>query len=307
MRSKWMLLVPALTACAHVAATRPDVFQSSVSVEEALGHLQRRTDEIFARYKVPDAAVGVVAGGRLLWFRGFGHRDTEGRWPVDERTAFRIGSITKTFTSVALLQLRDAGKLSLDDPLTKYLPEAAQIVNPGSEPIRLRNLVTHTSGLGREVMPKEGPPRRPCSRRSRGCASEFEPGTSQSYSNYAMALAGVVVERVSGEPYRQYMQRHVFDPLGMSETAFDAEGLPAGALAVGYQRAGDGPYHPIAKQRQGGAMEACGGLYSTVEDLAKYAAFELGACQPARTSMEVWLEPGTGLISGWVFDRMLRQ
>ncbi len=315
MRSRWILLFPALAACAHVQP-KPDVFESSHSLEEALAYLQPKTDEIFARHKVPDAALGVVAGGRLIWFRGFGTRDVEGRQPVDAKTAFRIGSITKTLTSVALLQLRDAGKLSLDDPLTKYIPEAAGLVNPGTEPVRLRNLVTHTSGLGREVMPHEGPTQAELLAALKGLRLEFEPGTAESYSNYAMALAGVVVERASGEPYRQYMQRHVFDPLGMSSTAFDDSALPAGTLAVGYQWTGDGPYRPIPKQRLGGAMEACGGLYSTVDDLAKYAAFELGAwagrqstvlsarsLRESHTPTAMPLSAGSVVGVNWIIDR----
>jgi len=278
MRFGWILiaLALALVACAHVSP-KIDTSPPARSLEEALAQLQRKADAIVASHKAPSVAMGIVQGARLIWFRGFGHRDVEGQMPLDENTAFRIGSITKTLTSVALLQLRDAGKLSLDDPLTKYVPEAAGVVNPGTEPIRLRNLVTHTSGLGREVMPKEGPTQEALLAALKGLPLEFEPGTSWSYSNYAMALAGLVVERASGEQYRLYMQRHVFDPLGMSSTAFDPAGLPPGSLAVGYEREGDGPYHPIAKQRDGGAMEPCGGVYSTVADLAKYAAFELGA------------------------------
>ncbi len=107
---------------------------------------------------------------------------------------------------------------------------------------------------------------------------DFDPGTDESYSNYGLALAGLVVARASGEPYRQYMQRHVFEPLQMTHTAFDADELPVGTVAVGYQRQGDKePYRPIARQIVAGAMEPCDGLYSTVADLAHFAAFELAA------------------------------
>jgi CubicO group peptidase (beta-lactamase class C family) len=112
------------------------------------------------------------------------------------------------------------------------------------------------------------------------------------------------------------MQRHIFDPLGMSSTAFDASGVPAGALAVGYERDGDGPYHPIRKQREGGAMEPCGGLYSTVDDLAKYAAFELGAwagrhsdvlsarsLRESHTPSAIPLSAGAVVGVNWIIDR----
>ncbi len=234
--------------------------------------------------KLPNGALGIVRGDRLIWFQGFGNRDDKGGFPVDENTAFRIGSITKTLTGVALLQLRDARKLSLDDPLSKYIPEAAQVIvaGGGRGPIRLRHLVTHTSGLPREISSwgttQPGPLEAELVAALKGLPLDFAPGTDEQYSNYAMALVGVVVARVSGEGYREYMQRHVLGPLGMTRTVFDPAELPAGAVALGYEREDDKkPYAPIAAQVDLGALEPCGGLYSTVADLARFAAFELAA------------------------------
>ncbi len=139
MRAHLGLLAPALLACAHaqVKASAPPAKPEApaepppANLDESLARLKTKLSKMAADQRTPDAALGIVRGDRLIWFQGFGNRDDQGGLPVDEKTAFRIGSITKTLTGVALLQLRDAGKLSFDDPLSKYIPEAAQVILPG--------------------------------------------------------------------------------------------------------------------------------------------------------------------------------
>src|SRR5262249_26511280 len=144
---------------------------------------------------------------------------------------------TKTLTGMALLQLRDAGRLGFDDPVARYVPElrTARAPTADSGPIRVRNLVTHTSGLPRmgqldfgawcEVT--EGELRRAAA----NAVLDFGPGTRAVYSNLAMAIAGLVIEEASGESYRSYMERHVLEPLGMTHTAWDPDQVPPEHLA----------------------------------------------------------------------------
>jgi CubicO group peptidase (beta-lactamase class C family) len=254
-----------------LAATRPDVERLLAAEVERL-HL-------------PSLAFGLVTRSGLVYFVGLGARD-EGGAPVTAETVFRIGSITKTFTGVALLELRDAGKLDLDDPVAKYLPELAEARHrtADSAPIRIRHLVTHTSGLprlGKLDYAHAEVTRADLRDAARSAVLEFEPGTKSVYSNLAMALAGPIVARASGEPYRAYMQAHIFAPLGMTHTVWDRDDVPPELLAQGWaQEKGSAGFTTVGAHWRLGAAEAMGGLYSNVADMSRYVAFELSAWPP---------------------------
>lgn len=246
--------------------------------------VQTFSDDLAAR-GIPDAALGVVYDGQLVYARGYGVRDTRVGDPVDASTIFRVGSITKVFTGAALLLLRDEGKLSLDDPAIKYLPELSQVVYPtnDSAPITLRHLVTHTSGLprlgalayndGHELSQAE------VLAGLKGLRLESAPGTQASYSNLGMALVGIVIGRVAGEDYRAFVRERILTPLGMHESGFDPSELPPNKLALGWIHDGD-RYEPAQKLWRLGAASAMGGLYSSVADLSRFMAFELSAWPP---------------------------
>ena len=240
--------------------------------------------EAAARH-LPSLAFGVVIDGELAFERGYGARDAGGKSAVDADTVYRIGSITKTFTALAILALRDEGKLSLDEPAARYLPELAALRYPTRDapPITLRHLLTHASGL-----PRLGPfsyaqsdhdvTEAELLRGLPDVALLAAPGTQTRYSNFGFALLGVVVTRVSGERYRDYVTGAILDPLGMSSTRWSEGDVPSGRLATAYQR-GPGGLVPVAHWRLG-ASEAAGGLYSSVRDLARYVAFQLAAYPP---------------------------
>ena len=170
----------------------------------------------------PGLAVGIVYDGELLWGQGYGHANLETMTPVTLDTRFRIASITKTFTAVAILQLRDAGKLSLDDAASQHLSWFTRQYE-GAPEITIRNLLTHSSGLPRdshnpmwtecdapnwhdfvEAM-KVRPPTRP-------------PYDKFAYSNVGYSLLGGIIEEVSGQSWANYVQQNIVDALGMSET-----------------------------------------------------------------------------------------
>jgi CubicO group peptidase (beta-lactamase class C family) len=258
------------TADAELAATRPAV--------EALLAAE------VARAKLPSFAFGLVSRRGLVYFVGLGERDGAGT-PVTADTVYRIGSITKTMTGMALLELRDRGRLAFDDPVVRYVPELRSVRPPTTDsgPIRIRNLVTHSSGLPRmgqldfgawcEVT--DGELRRAAS----SAVLDFAPGARSVYSNLGMALAGLVVEEASGQAYRSYMEANVFQPLGMTHTVWDPDQVPPDQLAKAWVF-DKGAFVSAGVHWRLGAAEAMGGLYSSVADMALYIAFQLSAWPP---------------------------
>ncbi|URX61279.1 beta-lactamase family protein [Luteibacter anthropi] len=228
--------------------------------------------QVLQRFQVPGAAVAVIVDGRQVYAKAYGQRDKEGNLPVRTDTLFEIGSITKQFTAAAVIQLQEAGKLHLDDKLALYLPHA-----PHADEVTLRQLLTHTSGLHDYF---SGPEKevddlvtRPIDydhliARVAGKPLDFPPGTRWSYSNTGYALLGKVIETVSGESYRAYLQHHMLDPLGMTHTFTLADKDRLDGMAVGYRHEEGAlrrsPYfHP---DWSGPA----GFLVSTLDDLSRW-------------------------------------
>src|SRR5258707_7133029 len=176
------------------------------------------------RSDIAGATILVMKGGKDLLRKGYGFSDVSKKKPVDpETTMFRLASISKLFTWISVMQLAEQGKLDIDADVTKYLD--FQVAPAFGKPITLRNLMTHTGGFEEEIRdilltnPKwvtplrdfliENQPRR-----------IFPPGEVPAYSNYGVGLAGYVVQRVSGEPFEQYVAEHIFQPLGMKLSSF---------------------------------------------------------------------------------------
>jgi CubicO group peptidase (beta-lactamase class C family) len=239
---------------------------------------------------LPGVALGVVIDGQLAHFKGAGFADVEAKIPPDADTVYGIGSITKSFTALAVLALRDGGSLALDDPLERFVSEAAGLVYPTRDaaPITLRQMLTHTSGLPRsgayEIAGVPEPSESTITRSLTGYELESVPGTRHAYSNLGFQLLGLVVHRASGVPLRTFMARRIFEPLGMTSTSFDGAGLPPGRIAVGYDHGPNGALSRVPLGRHG-AMEGAGGIFSSVRDMARYVAFQLAA-YPPRNALE---------------------
>ncbi|HEX4780989.1 MAG TPA: serine hydrolase domain-containing protein, partial [Usitatibacter sp.] len=218
----------------------------------------------------PGVTLSVVKDGAVLFEKGYGYADIAKLTPVDPRsTLFRPGSISKLFTWTAVMQQVEAGKIDLDADVNKYLD--FQIPAFDGKPITMRNIMTHRTGFEEVVKnliafkgpgPSDGetvkayiPPR------------IYPPGTVAGYSNYATSLAGYIVQRVSGEPFEQYLERHIFVPLAMKNSTF-RQPLPEAMranMATGYKDVdtpGDG-FEIIS-------MPAAGALSSTADDMAKF-------------------------------------
>ena len=282
-------------------AQRPDV-KAVLDVLSAWIESQR------AYSGLPGASLGVIHDQELVWAAGFGWADVERRVSATPDTLYRIASITKTFTATALLQLRDAEQLQLDDPLTKHLPWfALPSKHVDAPPITIRHLLTHTAGLPREAaFPYWTDFEFPTSERLReGLARQegiLATETQWKYSNLGLALAGDVVEAVSGEPYADYVQRHILDPLGMKDTAVRAPDPADPRLARPYGRRMPGGRRDAAPHVDTLGITAAANMTTSVTDLARFAMLQLrdgpaGGAQILRgsTLREMhrihWLEP----------------
>lgn len=231
--------------------------------------------------QLPGVVVGVVSDQELIWARGFGHADVEADRPMKTDTRFRMASHSKLFTATAIMQLREEGKLRLDDPVSDHLPWFTFVpAAPDDPPITIEHLLTHSSGLPREAGPHWSDLDFPTSGEVRDLMSDrraaFSPEVRWKYSNLAYTIAGLVVEEVSGMTWADYLQRNIFDPLGMSSSSVDREDPK---MATGY-----GPRMPDGSRQifsfvDARGMAAATGLTSTVEDMARFvsAQFRTGA------------------------------
>src|SRR5262245_51606743 len=172
----------------------------------------------------PAVSIGITYDQDLIWAKGYGFADLAKKTPATPSTAYRIASISKTFTAHAILQLRDAGKLQLDDPITKWIPELKLAkVDPESPVITIRQILSHTGGIPREVdgtywNDMNFPSREAMMPILNKMGVVGPPETEFKYSNVALGLAGYIVEAASGEPYPDYVARHILAPLGMNGT-----------------------------------------------------------------------------------------
>jgi len=246
-----------------------------------------RVGEILSRRPCVGLAVGVVRNGSLEFFAGHGTADIASHAPITEDTIFRVASITKTFTAIAVMQLGEQGLIDLDAPAGDYLRAYRLIpARAGLPPATVRHLLTHTSGLGEVLHPsdllrplfgetvKTGEPVPSLAEYYRaGLRIRAEPGTRWRYSDHGFATLGQIVADVSGQPLDRYLREHVFEPLGMASTSLVRAGLPPSRLATGYTlRAGGARAVTGYELVPAGASAAC----STPADMGRYLAALLG-------------------------------
>jgi CubicO group peptidase (beta-lactamase class C family) len=223
---------------------------------------------------LPGIAVGVVADQELVWAAGFGFADVKAKKPMTPDTKFRMASHSKLFTAIAIMQLREQGKLRLDDPVSKYLSWFR--VKPAAEddgPITVEQLLSHTSGLPREAGAHWTTLEFPTAEEIRTLIADrqasFAPQVRWKYSNLAYTIAGMVVEQVSGESWADYVQRHIFSPLGMTASSVDQN---AAGLAVAYARRMPDGSREVLPFTDARGMASATGITSTVNDMAKFVS-----------------------------------
>jgi len=249
--------------------------------------LTARIGEILNRWPVAGLAVGVVRHGSLAWFHGHGVADVAAGTPIDQDTVFRIASVTKTITAIAVMQLLEQGLVDLDAPANDYLNAYRLIpARPGFRPATLRHLLTHTAGVRAVREPSDlfrpalgwgtraGRPVPPLAGYYRGGLHiDAEPGTKWAYSNHGFATLGQIVEDVSGIPLGRYFRERVFGPLGMDHSDLTRTGRVRPRLATGYVLRSRGLRAVTDRE----VVPAGGGsVYSTTGDMARYAAALLG-------------------------------
>ena len=283
MYARPLLLALVLLAIRAVPAEPQDPARLAAALSEIDGLMRG-----FAEHAgVPGFAYGVVVDGRLVHVGAAGVLDVAAGAPVGRGTVFRIGSMTKSFTAVAILQLRDEGRLSLDDPVARYLPELASLPAPeGAPELTIRHLLTHSGGF-----PEDNPWG---DRQLDATEAEFTamlragipfstmPGTAYEYSNFGFAILGRVVERVAGMPYERRVEERILRPLGMTATTMEPADVPAARLAHGYRR--EGSAWVAEPQLPHGAFGAMGGMLSSVDDLGRWVGWMLDAWHPERAS-----------------------
>jgi CubicO group peptidase (beta-lactamase class C family) len=275
MKYAVLLLIPGLL---HAQASRVDRLMSAMPAVDKL-----MTD--FTRGEhIPGAAWGVIIDGKLAHVGVTGYRDLAAKSPVDSSTVFRIASMTKSFTAMSILRLRDEGKLSLDDPAEKYVPELAGLKYPTTDSprITIRHLLSHSEGFPEDNPWGDQQLARTDDEMSRmmrsGIPFSNAPGIAYEYSNYGFAILGRIVTKVSGRPYADYVAANILGPLGMRSTTLSPRAVPANRLAHGYRW--EDEQWKEEPQLPDGAFGSMGGMLTSLHDLGLYVSALLGAWPP---------------------------
>jgi CubicO group peptidase (beta-lactamase class C family) len=242
-------LVPTATRTAQDLAAELDTF------------LQKLTDA-----GIMSGAVLAARDGQLILSKGYGLADRDKKIPNTAQTRYRIYSITKQFTAMAILMLQEQGKLNVQDPICKYIPDCPT----AWKEVTIHHLLTHTSGIPdfmgfsdyQETSATPSPPAQTMAR-FKDKPLDFQPGEKWSYSNSGYLLLGSIIEQVSGQSYEDFLQKNIFEPLKMVNTGYDHSRTD---LAIGYTNRTD----IKAKFVDMSIPYAAGGLYSTVEDLYRW-------------------------------------
>ncbi len=251
-----------------------------------------------------NGSVLVADQGKIIFEKGYGWANMEWRIPNTPTTKFRLGSITKQFTSMLVMQLVAEGKLSLDDKLSSLLPYYRK--DTGGK-VTLKHLLTHTSGIPSytddsklyPVMSKESIPVKDFVLKYCSGDLQFEPGTNWRYDNSGYFLLGAILEQATGKPYEALLRERIFEPLGMNDTGYDHLAPVIPRRASGYRRIPTGTYDN-AEYLDMSVPYAAGSLYSTVEDLYKWdQALYTEKLLPAKYKEIMWTPVMQNYAFGW--------
>jgi CubicO group peptidase (beta-lactamase class C family) len=287
-RSILVLATTLAVPCANAGEALPPAQfadpQRAEKLARAFPELERIAQRWREERRAPGLAWGIVIDGALASSGSAGFRDLERKLPVDADTVFRIASMTKSFTALAILMLRDEGKLELDAPVARYVPELASLApsTRDSGPITVRHLLTHTAGFPEDNAWGDRQLAIPDAEMSRWLAAgiPFSTATASAYeySNYGFAILGRVIANVARMQYTDFMNQRVLAPLGMTSSFWDANDVQPSRLAVGYR---DEDGKQLRETPLGhGAFGPMGGLFTSSRDLARWVAWMLAAYPP---------------------------
>lgn len=257
-----------LAGCAAAPSRPPELARNDDARMQ--DYATRLIEHEMRKQSIVGLSVAVVDDQKLLWARGFGFADKEKGVPATPDTLYRVGSISKLFTDTAAMQLAEQGRLDIDAPLTRALPEfSIRSRFAGAPPITLRGLMTHHAGLPRDYLKdfftETPPPFTSVIPLLADMDAAYAPGTVLSYSNLGITLVGAAVERAAGQPFADHMQKALLTPLGMSSASFSAGPSASPLMARGYSK-GNVRDEPALRD------VPAGGLNASVEDLARFAA-----------------------------------
>ncbi len=273
------------------AGYQPPVFADAGRLQKIAVHFPL-VEKIYREYAeknhFPGYAFGIVLDGKLVYSGSGGYTDIARKIPATTSSMFRIASMSKSFTALAILKLRDEGKLKLDDPIHSYIPEMkGQQLTTDAPAITIRNLLTHSAGF-----PEDNPwgdrqladtDAELIALIKKGISFSNDPAVIYEYSNLGFAMLGYIIKKVSGVPYSDYIEKNIWQPLGMTQSAWDYTRVPPASLAHGYRWINnDWREEALLPDGVWGAM---GGMITSVESFSKYIALHQSAW-PARNDAE---------------------
>ena len=244
-----------------------------------------------AKNHFPGIAFGIVVDGKLVFAGNDGYTDIEKKTPVTSQSLFRIASMSKSFTAMAILKLRDDGKLRLDDPAHLYVPEMKGLKYPtaDSTPITIRQLLSHGAGF-----PEDNPwGDRQLADTDKDLSELLKkqvsfsnpPGIAYEYANLGFALLGRIITKVSGKPYQQYIRENIWRPLGMTTSEWEYANVAPDKLAHGYRWERERwNEETLLHDTPDGSWGAMGGMISSIDEFSKYMAFHLSAWPPSNAA-----------------------
>lgn len=242
--------------------------------------------EHMKKHKIPGMAYGIIYQGQLVHKNFLGLQDVEANVPVTKNSCFRIASMTKSFTAMAIVRLRDCGQLFLDDPVHQYIPEFP--LSEKGHVITIRELLIMMAGLPQDD---------PWADRlldwtesdlrtflANGFTFSNTPGIAWEYSNLSYAILGLIISKVAGVPYQRYILKEICEPLGMKDTVFEYSSVPTANLAIGYRH--EEEQWKREAHLHDGIFGAMGGLCSTIDDFGKYIRFHQSAWNDMKHGIE---------------------
>ncbi len=280
-----MLLVLTLIGCSKPPALFRVNLAPTAKYEPVVAELTEFIKHEMADKQLPALSIALVDGQHIVWAQGFGYADPAAKTPATAETVYRVGSVSKLFTDVGVMQLVERGRLNLDAPITTYLPDFHPH-NPFGTPVTLRQLMAHRAGILREppvgnYFDSGGSTLAAMVHSLNQTTLVYPPGTHTKYSNAGVAVVGYVLESVEHQPFAEYLKHAVLEPMGLDESAFTPEPQLIGRLAKSFMWSYDGLVAPDAQPYEQGAkdfpaptfqlgMSPAGSMYSTVTDLGRF-------------------------------------
>ncbi len=269
----WFLVALSLLI---VGLSSGDIFaqqKQDTSIVADIDSLEATVDSLLQENNIPGAGIALVHKDSVIWSGGIGYADYEDENPVTVDHLFRVGSVSKTFVAMGIMKLVEEGKLSLNDKVQELVPNI-EIKNPWKEtdPVRVKHLLEHTAGFDdmhfSEFYNTQHDPNisleKALSINPKSRVVRWRPGTRYSYSNPGYAVAGHIIEEVTGQPYEDYLRRSILIPLGMRQSSFAYSDSVKETLATGYK----GEYDPVEYQHI--YLRPAGMLHSSPADMAKF-------------------------------------